>query len=78
MVAAASSVEVSEGTTYTPEERGRFATTFDRLVDANMRLTESNHALASSVKDLVRACYVGLSLSFVGGTLTIWTLVHGR
>lgn len=78
MVAAAASVEVSEGTTYSPEDRGRFATTFDRLVDANLRLTASNHALAASVKDLVRACYVGLSLSFVGGTLTIWALVHGH
>jgi len=61
---------------YSPGDRSKFAGTFDRLVDSNLRLTESNASLAGGVKDLVRAVYVALGLGLGMGAVGVWSLLH--
>ena len=71
VAASASSLSDSEARAYSPEERGRFAGAFDRLIDSNLRLTDSVHGL-------VRAVYITLGLGIGMGAVGIWAVLHAH
>ena len=75
MVAAMVEDVSEEPSTPTPERRLEFASTFDRLIDANLSLTRSNTDLADSVQRLIRAMYVSMAVSTV---LVVVAFLHGR
>jgi hypothetical protein len=55
-------------------DRQKFATSFDTLIESNLRLTEACSNLTGSVARLVRTLYVAFGLT--GAGVGLWAMLH--